>query len=75
MITYQVNDETGEVGKAAFFDITDIKGNKACQFHTGRILSISEQEFVLELSEKKRRDFMVKVLWSAPVESVNNYLK
>lgn len=61
LTAYKVNNESGKVGKVSIFDTTDLEGYKVYQFHTGRMLPVSENEFMVEFYKKGKEDLMVKI--------------
>lgn len=61
LTAYAIDNETGKVSKVSIFDTLDLKGYKAYQFSTNRILPVSKDEFIIEFYKKKKEDLMVKV--------------
>ncbi len=62
LTAYRVNDETGKVSKVSIFDTKKLdNGYSVKHFRTGKILQISESEFILEMYKGKKEDVMIKI--------------
>lgn len=65
LTAYKVVDGNGTVSKISIFDTKEVKGSdgdiKVSQFNVGRILDISEDEFIMEVYKKGKEDVMIKV--------------
>jgi len=64
LTAYKIADDGGEVSKLSIFDTKDVRGIAVYQFNTGRILSLSDNEFVIEVYKKKKEDVFIKVTLS-----------
>jgi hypothetical protein len=61
LTAYSINNETGKVGKVSILNTKDAGGYKLYQFQTGRMLPVSENEFLVEFYKKGKQDLMVKI--------------
>ena len=61
LTAYKINDANGEFEKHNFFNLKDIKGQKAFQFNLDRIVEASNNEFLVEIYIKGKLDNMVKI--------------
>lgn len=62
LTAYKINDATGKVSKVSIFDTKNVRGGLAVkQFHTGRILQVGEEEFIIELYKGQKEDVMIKI--------------
>lgn len=58
---FRLDRETGNVEKISILNTRNAKGIALYQFHTGRIVKISDTEFAVECYKKKKEDVMIKV--------------
>lgn len=61
LTSYKVDYATGQVSKVSIFNTRDVKGTEVFQFQTGRIFSIDDNEFIVELYKKNKEDVMIRV--------------
>lgn len=62
LTAYRVNDSTGKVSKVSIFDSKKLdNGYSVKQFYTGKILQISDSEYILELYKGQKEDVMIKI--------------
>lgn len=62
LTAYRINDNTGKVSKVSIFDSKKLKnGYSVKHFYTGKILQVSDTEFILELYKGQKEDVMIKI--------------
>lgn len=61
LTAYVVDDETGKVEKHLILSMRDINGIEAYQFKPSRIFFLKENQFMIEIYTKGKRDTMVKL--------------
>jgi len=61
LTSYKINDETGKVSKENLFDLRDVKGFKAYQFYTDRVVHTSGNRFLIEVYKKQKEDILIKI--------------
>jgi hypothetical protein len=61
LTSFKIDDETGNVSKENLFDLRDVKGTSVSQFNTNRVVSTSDNEFVVEVYKKGKEDLLIKI--------------
>ena len=61
LISYVLDDKTGNFTKTSLFDSKDVEGQKIFQFNVDRIQQINGSEFILEAYKKGKEDILIKV--------------
>lgn len=61
LTAFRVNDGNGEMSRISILECDDFQGMELHQLNMGRILKVSEDEFVFEAYKKKKEDILVKV--------------
>ena len=61
LVCYSIDAKTGDFRRTVLFDLKDVNGYKAKQFNVGRILSVGDGEYVIEVYKGGKQDVLIKV--------------
>jgi hypothetical protein len=61
LTAYKLNDATGKMNSFSIFNTRSVNGIEIYQFTTSRILSLPNNQFVVEAYKKKKEDILIKV--------------
>jgi hypothetical protein len=61
VITYRIDNESGEKKYLALFGYKEIDGTKVYQYSLGRIVGLNENTFAVEMYIKQKSDMMFKI--------------